>query len=350
MPMSADAVLAIVLGRANRVLTRGYKTNLLQILRDGEMQAAERLRAISRGSLAGRFTEAQAVAYRAQMALVVRYTQERLKGLTDDQARLAIAAGIRHTTMLLNGLEKGFKGVAAPIRLDTDLITERTLSSQLIRNASSVERYGEAMVREFERQIRNGMMTGVSQADMIRAIIRTAPKGIARQLNEVTPAWFPEPTGLRSKQYWAERIVRTEKANAYNSSNLATITESRNTDFPDMQKKILATFDPRTAYDSMGVHGQVRPLGAYFRDGAGREYERPPARPNDRETVVPWRSSWPETKMTRPVPKAEQRAVERKRNPEPMTEVKPATAQRAMKASVKSAQVRKARKRKLSKS
>ena len=86
-------------------------------------------------------------------------------------------------------------------------------------------------------------------------------------------------------------------------------------EFPEMKKKILAHFDSRTAEDSIAVHGQVRNVsgaGSLFRDGAGREYEHPPARPNDRETVIPWMDEWEDTRMTRPLTAGEQeRAVAR---------------------------------------
>jgi hypothetical protein len=36
----------------------------------------------------------------------------------------------------------------------------------------------------------------------------------------------------------------------------------------------------------------VRPLDGEFEDGAGRRYQFPPGRPNDRGYVVPWRAEW----------------------------------------------------------
>ena len=111
------------------------------------------------------------------------------------------------------------------------------------------------------------------------------------------------PPGLFVRyRSWAERIVRTETAYAYNASRMETLHEAKARDFPDLGKKILATFDPRTAADSVAVHGQVRELREAFVDGAGRVYQHPPARPNDRETVIPWRSGWQDVAASRPEP------------------------------------------------
>ena len=98
------------------------------------------------------------------------------------------------------------------------------------------------------------------------------------------------------------RIVRTEIARAKNLAAGGIIAILARL-YPDMRKKIVATWDTRTAYDSKVVHGQIRRLDDTFLDGAGRVYLLPPARPNDREVVIPWRLGWPETSATRPNPR-----------------------------------------------
>jgi hypothetical protein len=117
-----------------------------------------------------------------------------------------------------------------------------------------------------------------------------------------------------SRRGWAERIVRTETAAAYNGARMLAIREASK-EWPDVKKKILATFDKRTAYDSVAVHGQVRDLNDSFIDGAGRMYLQPPARPNDREIVIPWRPAWREMAHTRPVPPGRLAAAKRATHP-----------------------------------
>ena len=310
---SPDAVIAATLQRANSVLVTGYETQLLKILNEGEAFAAKRLSAAKRGSLRGRATEAQAAIYHAQMKVAVQYVEKRLVGLTDVQSLRALRSGIGHTVKLMTTLEKDFAGLAQPVKLDVtnirDAVSDQLKPTMLQQHRTSMNRYGTAMVDDFTRVIRQGIMAGVSDAEMIQGLIHKAPPDLAERLSAAEPKWFPEPkAGFRQRQYWAERIVRTEKANAYNSANLASIHNMRGK-FPDLQKKILATFDMRTAWDSVSVHGQIRPVNDYFRDGAGREYLRPPARPNDRETVIPWRTVWKERPGTAPVPQAEVKQV-----------------------------------------
>jgi hypothetical protein len=59
-----------------------------------------------------------------------------------------------------------------------------------------------------------------------------------------------------------------------------------------MVKILAATFDHRTSADSYAVHGQIRRPEEFFDTWTG-QVMHPPARPNDREVVVPHRVSWP---------------------------------------------------------
>lgn len=93
-------------------------------------------------------------------------------------------------------------------------------------------------------------------------------------------------------------------AYAYNRARLVGLQTEYASGDRGLRKKILAHFDSRTAPDSIAVHGQIRKLDGLFQDGAGRQYLQPPARPNDRETVIPWRMSWSESEHTKPQPAA----------------------------------------------
>ncbi|MEE9532840.1 MAG: hypothetical protein V3W06_00345, partial [Acidimicrobiia bacterium] len=181
--------------------------------------------------------------------------------------------------------------------------------------------------------LRMGYLTEMPQHEMISRLVSAGAKaGItAATLAKTEPAWFPKPTSYVRKRYWAERIVRTEVAYAHNTTNMAAINDFRG-DFPDMKKKILAHFDLRTAWDSIAVHGQVRDQEKNFRDGAGREYLHPPARPNDRETVIPWRTAWPETKHSAPVPPEEAAVAYQRSQPKKLQLHGPARRQQLLQA------------------
>lgn len=96
-------------------------------------------------------------------------------------------------------------------------------------------------------------------------------------------------TIIDGQRWRAERIVRTETLNAYNSAFHQTLLSARDSGFAsDVQKTCIVTLDARTAQDSMRLVGQVRDLEEAFVDGQGRRYTHPPGRPNDREKEVPW--------------------------------------------------------------
>lgn len=256
------------------------------------------------------------VAYQAQVRAVLRYVEGRLGGLTHTAAMAAVETSTIHVAATLERLERSFRGITSrPISVSTAAMMDpaRGFGASLLRQSeSSVSRYGQAMIGEFENRMRAGLVTGLSNAQMVELLTgHGGPTGAvpmrARYANGVVTVLEMEeiPEGLfRRYRYWAERIVRTEVSRAYNAGHLESLRQMRST-FPDLQKKILANFDNRTAYDSVVVHGQVRPLDGLFLDGAGRLYQHPPARPNDRETVIPWRPDYPEEADTRPLTPAE---------------------------------------------
>ena len=307
-----NAAIELSLSRANRLILAG-RSNTLELLRQADKELSERLQHVAKhhGGASSRYTEAHAQIYRQQIALVTDYVQQRMRGQTDKQALEAIRLGVQQTVDLATRLEERFTGITQPLMLHSqqmqDELVRGSAASRMRQNEASWNRYGEAMTRSFERQLRLGQLMGLPQSEVISRLVSEGKQGgiDAAVLRAQTPGSFPDPTGYVAERYWAERIARTETAHSLNSASLNTMQEFKNTDFPDMQKKILAHFDNRTAPDSVAVHGQIRPLDGYFMDGCGRRYLHPPGRPNDRETVIPWRPHWAELEATEPPKPAE---------------------------------------------
>jgi hypothetical protein len=312
---AADLAVQESIQRARAVFASGTGKTL-DLLREADRSLSERLHAVAqkRGGKST-FTAASAEVYRAQIGVVTKYLEKRLEGHTHEQATKAVRIAVRDTVKVAKVFEAKFSGITKPLSLDSQHQQEEavkgTAQSLLRRHQSSVARYGQRMVGDFERVLRAGMVEGLTQQQMVSRLVESGKHGRvnARRLHASEPGSFPEPTSYVRRRYWAERIVRTEVANAHAAAALQTMTETRAKDMPDLQKKILATFDARTASDSRAVHGQVRPLEGMFEDGAGRIYLRPPARPHDRETIIPWRPRWKETKSTDPLPASEQAAA-----------------------------------------
>lgn len=316
--LEADVAHAADVVSLNTARGRRSARELLRLLEEADRDLSARLRdeaARQPGGATGRFTGASAESYRQQIRVVREYVQNRLGGMTAEQAQAALADSVTRSTALLSNLDRAFTGVTRPLRIRQaavmDRITNGTRASLLAQHATSVDRYGDAMIQQHERMIRAGLISGASQEEMVAALTgHGGPTGrvsLAARVNadgtviRLIEQEIPEGLFVRYR-YWAERIVRTEVAHAYQEAHLQTLFEARREDFPDLQKKIMATFDSRTAPDSVAVHGQIRDLEDMFQDGAGRQYLRPPGRPNDRETVIPWRAGWPETEASRPMP------------------------------------------------
>jgi hypothetical protein len=281
------------------------RQKLLHEMRQVEASLAKRLldEAAKAGGPSTRFTTAQAEAYQHHVQLAASYLEERVKGLTAAQARKAIGTSLTKTVKLMEGLEKRFSGVTPTLQLrqaaQLRIASSKAQGLWARDFPTSVDRYGAKMMGEFEEIIRQGIVQGMTHEDMVAALTgHGGPKGTVSMAAKVGPGGvvrlveseIPEGLFVRHK-YWADRIVRTETLRAYNGARHVGFQEMQG-DFPDLQKKIVAILDKRTAPDSIAVNGQVRPIDGLFMDGAGRQYLYPPARPNDRETTLPWRPEW----------------------------------------------------------
>lgn len=139
-------------------------------------------------------------------------------------------------------------------------------------HAGVLARYGMNTIGEFEKTLRVGVVT------------RKGIDDVKGDLTNVSPFLQGKPA------FWAERIARTELMGAYNRASWEAHREV-NEQLGDMVKILSATFDNRTAADSYAVHGQIRRPDEAFDTWYGL-MQHPPARPNDREIVIPHRISW----------------------------------------------------------
>jgi hypothetical protein len=146
------------------------------------------------------------------------------------------------------------------------------IPAQPMRADGVLSRYSIATIGEFENVLQRGMLTGEPWGDTRAKLVEKSP------FLQGAPA------------HWAERIIRTETMRAFNRSGWESI-RAADDELGDMVKILCATFDNRTGWDSVQVHGQIRRPDEAFTWADGY-YQHPPNRPNDREVVVPHRLSW----------------------------------------------------------
>lgn len=319
-----DAVVRRALTEADAVATTNVAAarRLEKLLRAADRSLGRRLADWNRrnGGDAVAFTPNGIASYRQQIALAVEQLRAGLSGQLSASADAARALAVEQTLAQLRDLDRAFTGIVRPLRIPQALRLDHQLhgdrSSLLRQHLTSVDRYGAAMIGEFERRIAAGFVGGMTQGEMVNELTGyRGPRGDvsmrarveAGQVVRTHTEYIPEGLFTRYRS-WAWRIVRTEVSYAYNASKLDTFSQLRRDGLPSLKKKIVAHFDRRTAPDSIAVHGQIRDVdgpNSYFVDGDARVYQHPPARPNDRETVLPWFEEWGESEATRPLSPSE---------------------------------------------
>jgi len=85
----------------------------------------------------------------------------------------------------------------------------------------------------------------------------------------------------------AERLLRTEVAEAYNAAAAAELERAAAV-VPDLMRRWDATADAAVCPVCRDLHGVVVAIGEAFPGG----YDRPPAHPNCRCTLTAWRAGW----------------------------------------------------------
>lgn len=218
----------------------------------------------------------------------VRVFQKRLGGHLESNGKIAATLGQRHMIEAIKKLEKKFTGHAPVLQAEDAAVFQkvykRVQPALLNRFKKSEQLYGKPVVKKIRERLSLSVLTGDTVDE---AVDRVA--GVE---------------GVFAGERWrAERIVRTELSYAYGVTKQRSYEQTAQ-ELPDLQKKLIATFDERTGDDSKKLHGQVRKVDEPFvwinPHGEKIEYMQPPNRPNDREISIPWRPGWQNTAITAP--------------------------------------------------
>lgn len=217
----------------------------------------------------------------------------KLKGHLDKQVDSAALLANRHLVKSVKALEKKFAGHAPPLQVEQAAVFQgvykKVKPSLLDRHKKSLRFYGKPVVDKVKLEMAKSMLQNET---VDQAVDRIAGVG-----------------GVFAEQRWrAERIARTEMAEAYGQVQHLSMMEMQRTDLPDLKKKWIAHMDDRTGEDSKELHGTVLPLNQEFtytyQTKKGPKTLRSLTgvlRPNDRCTVIPWRDGWVDSEFTRPL-------------------------------------------------
>lgn len=222
-------------------------------------------------------------AYNARVALA--QIEEFMRAFSGDMARHMDASTVDAQRLSLEDLtgqvyllEPKFRGAGAPLAVEEAAVFEGIIGGArpIIRHRleEGVGHYSARAVTRMERSMAMSILQNKTIDDAVGDLV--------------------DQTGAFESERWrAERIVRTEMANAYEYTKHQGMIETERRDLPGMKRQIVAIFDNRTGEDSKLINGQVVDMDEPFYDPVQKKYYmNPPNRPNDRETVIPFHPDW----------------------------------------------------------
>lgn len=241
------------------------------------------------------FTAQQMRVILAQVQDAIRVLEAKMAAHMGQTGRMAATLAPAHVVQSVERFSEVYSGASPVLQLRDASVMQGLVkdvdASLLNRYKQSSRFYGPPVIE----RIKNAMAQSILQND-----------GVDAAVDKVVGT-----DGVFSSQRWrAERIVRTEAAYAYGVTKQRSMEVTRK-DMPDLQKKLVATWDSRTGDDSKELDGQTVPIDEPFvwvvKNSKGQptgkvvRYMQPPNRPNDREVVVPWRAGWKEPQHAGPV-------------------------------------------------
>lgn len=273
-------------------------TALLPVLQQAERElGAQLVRFLGSPDGAQRFT----AQHLRNAQLAVTHAMVRLGGLADLEAvmtrtlgRSGMAAAQLSIGHLKNELARFagmFDGSIHPVSLNEAAIIAEGRAMLIPRYPTSAARY----VGQIRTDIRNRLAVGHAKNQTFDQITRElqahgGPRGLVVLQQRRTGSIVEQiPEGLfRRHRYFAERIVRTESVNAYNLTHRRALESIASQD-PELCQRWDASVDRRICPVCRELDGKVVEIGSSFPGGL----QQPPAHPNCRCAVTPWKKHWP---------------------------------------------------------
>lgn len=201
-----------------------------------------------------------------------------------------------------------FDGSVHPVSLGEAAIVAHGERVLFPRFRTSAARYMGEVGDDIRKQIALGFARNETFAQMTRRLVNQGgPRGMVALRGVVgEPGAYVEDVGrglFAKYEKWAERLVRTEGINAYNTIHERGLREAA-LDDPELKQRWDASADRRLCPVCRELDGKVVDIGKPFPGG----FRFPPAHPHCRCTVVPWKVAWglhevPSTIVPEPEPR-----------------------------------------------
>lgn len=288
-----DEVVAEHLARLERLAERRGVARLKKVYETATAEVVSKIARLTGSRRGSTFDAYQKRLILAQLAHGQHYVAKKVGGELEDAARDTQHDVLRALPRAITRLENEFRGTAPVVPIEDvarfqGIITGRR-DSMLRRHETSLDKYGQRNVAKVEDALSQSLLQGETHTEAIDRV------------SEV----------LHGQWWQGERIVRSELSWAASATQVDGIAVAREV-IPDLQiqwRELVSDdgmpLDDRVGVDSLSLHEQVIVPGGMFvcppRTPTGEEVpdslslERiahPPNRPNDRSSVVPWRSGW----------------------------------------------------------
>lgn len=295
--------LAAAVARNDRALREAAEPEmkrLLAVLKQAEREAAAGMVAWARrASPDGRYTMHQARSLLYQLRAARKTLEDKL-GIAaaldlTEEGRAAAAKSLRSLRAIAAA---GHREFGTPVlRIDDALVLQRTGGLLIDRHASSAARYAGNVGKDIQARLVRGAVLGQTNEQIVDSLLAGRMPARLKQLGIVEKAEGAIAEVFGVHRAWADRLVRTENAHAYNLGHEAGIIEANEQD-PGYSKKWSAVNDigrrgkgkkgTATCPICLGLNGETVAPDGYFSIGV----RVAPAHPYCRCTVLAWRSEW----------------------------------------------------------
>lgn len=296
MPTLYEDVVRAHRKTLDRLIERGAVERLRSTYTKASAEVLAKLERLGKGSQS--FTAHHLRLCLAQLKAGMIVIDDEMLGTLNAASKEAQTESLHMLVRDYKKLEKHFTGHAVVLPIEEAArfagVLDRSRSSLLKQHKTSVNRYGNAVIGSVEEQLSLSLASGETLDGAITRVHETV-KG----------------------EFWqAERIGRTECAYGAAKTHSDGIGEIAK-EYPGLAQQWIEfcgpdgkPLDNRVGTDSVAMHAQVADPGGEFTmpatapfpgaDGktdvslslVGKSWLCPPARPNGRETVMPWRKEW----------------------------------------------------------
>ena len=288
--MSARDKLIDRQGRALLRLERHAMKDMAGIYMSARSDLLDKLAAIAPG--AQPFTEREALATLRRLEDGIRIMEGEMDTMLIDNTSASVRLSLEHVgahfalAKMPPAIWDGAKGPVV-----RRMATYQQLAAH--RFESSVRRYGTVMLNKFRQQIMTGLVAGETMDDITRRIRKQVPAGspIWREWSRTYGTDRVRKPILGGAWYNAERIVRTELIDAYNTSNVISIKETNalaaKYDLAVWGEWSAALESGRVCQYCRGYHGETRPPGESFGTYMGDPVYKPTVHPHCMCVIYP---------------------------------------------------------------